>query len=87
MHPDISRGIAAERTRDMQAQAARGRLARQARAAARVTRRSFHLTRPSARPAGFPAPPVTPIPAQRDRVAAQVAERPLDGQEHRERAA
>jgi hypothetical protein len=69
MHPEISRGIAAERMRDMQALAARGRLARRVRGRGRITRRVFHAARPAPRPAL-----VAPVQAQRDCVDAQVTQ-------------
>ena len=87
MHPYISRGIAAERVRDMQARAAQDRRARQAHSATKATRRVFSVARPWTRQSGRVATLATQVPAGRGRVDAQVAGEPANNQEHRGRAA
>lgn len=67
MHPYISRGIAAERVRDMQARAAQDRRARQAHSATKATRRVFSVARLWTRPSGRVATLVTPVPVGRGR--------------------
>ncbi len=86
MHPYISRGIAAERTRDMQARAARGRQARQVRSAT-TTRRAFHVARLWTRPSGRVTTLASRVPAERGRAAAQAVEELAGNQVHRGRAA
>jgi hypothetical protein len=87
MHPYISRGIAAERTRDMQARAAQRRRARQAHGAIKATPRVLSVARLWTRPSGRAATLVTPVPAGRGRVDTQVVEVPAGNQAHRRRAA
>jgi hypothetical protein len=87
MHPYISGGIAAERTRDMQARAAQRRRARQAHGATRAHRRVFSPARLWTRPSRRVAALVTQVPAGRGHSDAHVVEVPAGNQEHRGRAA
>jgi hypothetical protein len=79
MHPYISQGIAAERARDLQARAARGRQARGS--ATMAARRALHTTRPWTRRSGNPATLAPRVPAQHGRVDVHVVEMPASKRE------